>query len=164
MKNIMILSQWFEGLEEAPDEVLDTLGGRIIRELVLEREVIDCSNDDWTIKKSWLDIKGDIERTYDSYKNKQEYGKEHGKKANSVSIEAWKYCQEHKNAKASDVGDYLKSIGYDIISTASKKGEYSKVYDLAGWKNRNNANWLKEMGYEEPVPAIERDANNFPIF
>ena len=148
MRDILILSKWFKGLEDAPDEVLQILGYRIIKELVLNKEEINTSNDDWNIKKIWFDIKKDALGTYDSYKDKKEYGKEHGKKMNPISIEVWKYCKQHEGAKAKEVGEYLQSCGFDITSN-SKKGLYSKVYDLPGWKNKNNKNWLKELGISE---------------
>ena len=163
MRDILILSKWFDGLEDAPDEVLKTLGYRIVKELVLDKGEIDNSEDDWQIKKIWLDIKKEVLGTYDSYKSKQEYGKEHGKKMNPISVEVWKYCQEHEGAKAKEVGEYLESLGYDIKSN-SKKGVYSKVYDLPGWKNKDNKTWLNAEGLSESSEKLERNSVGIPIF
>ena len=144
MRDMLFLSKWFTGLEEAPDEVLKEIGFRMIKELIMNKEKGDHSNDPWEFKKAWLDIEKEAIATYNEYNKKREYGEQHGKKMDPKSVLVWKYCQTHKGAKGPEVGAYLKSQGYDIVSQA-KKGPYSKIYDLPGWKNRDNPSWLKEL-------------------
>ena len=160
MRDILILSKWFNGLEDAPDEVLETLGGRIIKELILDKGEIDVSNDDWNIKKIWLDIRKDVLGTYNSYKDKQEFGRNNGrKKDEEKNILIWKYCQENPNCKVADVGRYLESLNIDIKSK-SAKGEYSKIYDMDGWKSRKDEGWLEKMGYSENSEEISEKSEN----
>ena len=148
MRDMLFLSKWFKGLEDAPDEVLQIIGFRLVKELIMNKGEIDTSADDWTYKKAWADIKREAVATYESYQKKREYGEQHGKKMNPISIDAWKYYQKNPDASAADVGEYLVGKGYtDIVGGAKKK--FSKVYDLPGWKNRNNKDWLKELGFSE---------------
>ena len=166
MRDVLILSKWFDGLENVSDDVIKILGFRIVKNLIMEKD-IDTSTDDPLLKKVWMDIRKDAVGTRDAYEDKKKYGENHGKKMNPASIEAWKYYQYHGKATAKEVGEFLESQGYEIRSSA-KKSPWSKVYDLPGWKNKDNKDWLKELGLSENSiensEEIERNSDGIPIF
>lgn len=152
MRDLLVLSKWFEGMETAPEEDLREIGFRVVQ-LVLGKEAeIDDSKDIYPMAKVWKDIKKDAIGTYDAYIQKKQYGEQHGKKMNPISIDIWKYCQNNDKVKAPDVAKYLiEEMGYreEEVLSNSKKGQYSKIYDFPGWKNRNKLNWLEELGISE---------------
>lgn len=170
MDSLLILRKWFNGLENAPDEVLDLLGSRIIK-LLLNKE-IDDSNDDWEYAKVWMDIKKDVLGTYNAYQKNKEYGELHGKKMDPASILTWQYCQDHPKANVNEVGEFLLSKGIDKRGSATnKKGIYSKIYDLDGWKQRKNSDWEfgKSSENSNGIPnqnseEMERNSDGIPIF
>ena len=157
MRDMLVLSKWFNGLETASEKELREIGYRIVK-LVLEQE-IDTSNDVYPLSKIWKDIESDALGTYTSYMEKKKYGEEHGRRQSNESIEVWKYCQSHPGAKATEVGEYLESIGYSIKS-ASKKGPWSKIYDLPGWKERNNSNFLNSEKSSDSDSDSEKVSEN----
>ena len=166
MDSILVLRKWFNGLENAPDEMLDLLGGRIIK-LLLGKE-IDTSQDDWSYAKAWKDIEKDALGTYNAYQQKREYGQSHGKKMDPASVLTWQYCQDHPHANAIEVGEYLLSKGIDKRGRATKtKGIYGSIYDLDGWKQRKNSEWefgKSSENSEQNSEEIERDSDGRIIF
>ena len=133
-----------------------------------KEDEIDTSKDVYPMSKVWADIQKDALGTYNAYSERKKYGEEHGKKMDSASLLVWQYCQSHPNATVNEVGEYLLSKGIDKRGNeANKKGIYSKIYDLEGWKKRKNSDW--EIGKSSEIPnqnseGLERDNNGFPIF
>lgn len=170
MDSLLILKKWFPGMDNAPDEELDMYGGRILK-LLLHRE-IDDSKDDWKTQQIWANIKKDVLATHDSYEERKKYGEEHGRKMDPASILTWQYCQDHPQANANEVGEFLLSQGIDKRSPATnKKGPYSKIYDLDGWKQRKNSEWEFGKSSESFIgiqnqnsDEIERNSDGTPNF
>ncbi len=161
MRDILVLKKWFEGLENAPEKDLREIGFRIVQ-VVLEKEnEIDSSKDVYPMSKIWKDISKEIFGTYDAYIKKKQYGEDFGKQMDPASILTWQYCQSHPGAKASDVGEFLISKGIDKKgSPANKKGLWSKIYDLDGWKNRKDPNWGVGKNSEISSEILKENSEN----
>ena len=71
MKDVLILSKWFDGLENVSDDIIKILGFRIVKNLIMEKS-IDTSTDDPLLKKVWMDIQKDALGTRDAYEEKKE--------------------------------------------------------------------------------------------
>ena len=172
MRDILALGKWFEGMDTAPEEDLKEIGFRLVKLIMEQEDKIDTSKDVYPISKVWADIQKDALSTYDAYTKKKQYGEEHGKKMDPASILVWKYCQVNPKAKADEVGEYLKSKGIDKSgSSVNKKGIWSKIYDLEGWKNSKNSEWefgknsdFSEENSDRNSEEVERNSDGIPIF
>ena len=165
MRDLLVLSKWFDGLETAPQGDLKEIGYRIVKIVLGKENEIDSSDDVYPMSKIWKDIEKNALGTYDAYMEKKKFGEEHGRKMDPASIMAWQYCQLHPKASANEVGEYLYSQGVlEKGSEANKKGPFAKVYDLEGWKERKNSDWEFGRNSENSIGIQERNPNGTPIF
>lgn len=137
MRDLLIKASWFEGLDEAPVEVINVIAGRILRIGCFEQDIPaeELAKDDYSMKNIWSNLSGNIERMAEAKKQQQEYGKTHGKKITGDPQAIYDYWQKHKGT-AAQVGEAL-----GLPPSAGAKEPYGYLYENPGWKNRKKPNW-----------------------
>lgn len=138
MRDILLKADWFKDLEDAPSEIKQKLGERIIEFGVFGKE-IDTSNDDWSLKSTWNTIAGNIDRVYNSYHKDESkgVGRELLADPNEVYKCYWEFIETGtKKVTVNMIGEKL-----GLPQTSNAKGAYSYLYENAGWKNRGVKNW-----------------------
>lgn len=153
MRDLLIKAEWFNGLENAPEEIKQELFYRIIKVGCLEEE-IDDTNDSWDIKNIWNNIAGNVRRMKNAQEKAQEFGKTHGRKMKGDPQAIYDYCQENPSAKADEVGI---ALGLPQTATAKAKG-YGYIYDNPGWKNRRVKDW--KFSDENSVGILKSEKNS----
>lgn len=125
MRDLLIKADWFEQLQNAPENVQQELFYRIIKYGCLEKDVVIAA-DDWSVGNAWLILKGHIDRMKDA----QDRNIENGRKILGDPQEIYNYCQGHPKAKVDEVG-----IALGLPKTNAAKGPYAYIYDNPGWKS-----------------------------
>lgn len=150
MKDVLVKANWFEQIQNAPEEIQKELFYRIIKLGVFEEE-IDTSNDDWSLADSWRNIRGNIVRMQTAHEANVEFGKTHGRQITGDPQAIYDFVQKHPKAKVTDIG-----IALNLPERPSAKGVYGYLYDNPGWKNRKITNWV----YDERKKNSDENYDN----
>lgn len=156
MRDLLIKADWFEQLQNAPENVQQELFYRIIKYGCLEKDVAAVT-DDWSVGNAWLTLKGHIDRMKDAQDRNIENGRKNGRKILGDPQEIYNYCQGHPKAKVDEVG-----IALGLPKTNAAKGPYAYIYDNPGWKNRKNSDWeiSSEKSSEKPNKNSDSEENS----
>jgi hypothetical protein len=157
MRDLVVKASWFEGFEDAPEELKKEIFYRIIKQGCFEEEV-DCSNDDFSLKSNWIHIQGNIQRMKESQEQKQEFGKTHGRKPMANEQKIYEYLQQHPSARAAEIG---AALGLDKGHNA--KGDYAYIYDMAVWRNRKKIQLgvsFEEFSSGKEIPNSGKNSEN----
>jgi hypothetical protein len=155
MRDLLIKASWFEGLDEAPVEVINVIAGRILRIGCFEQSISaeELAKDDYSMKNIWSNLSGNIERMAEAKKQQQKYGKTHGKKMKGDPQAIYDYWQKHKGT-AAQVGEAL-----GLPPSAGAKEPYGYLYENPGWKNRKKPNWsFSNEEFQIPISNLEKNS------
>ena len=145
MRDVLIKSEWFDKIQNAPAEVQKELCYRIIRLGVFEED-IEYDDDDWAIADSWNNLRGHLVRMRDAHDANIMNGKNNGRKMTGDPQLIYDYFQANPKAKPAEIGEAL-----GLPRKEAAKGPYAYIYDNPGWKNRKIPNWKFESGKNIPI-------------